>query len=1116
MIDSPSVATDQGRIELAIQLARRLVDEAAAIDATASRRDRRRRARLRTLVRHPGAAAFTVQLTDEIPRIPSQPHAARRFASLVRDADLSMFSIVDRALLAVGARIAPHAPRLVMPMVVRRLQAESAGVILSADDPAFAEHIARRRRQGVRCNVNVLGEAILGDDEARRRLELVLSRLRRADVDYVSVKISSICAGISTLAFDETVTRVAERLRKLYSTAAAFDPPKFVNLDMEEYRDLDLTVAGFRLVLDEPAFERLDAGIVLQAYLPDALRVARDLAEWALERHGRAGGRIKVRIVKGANLAMETVEAELHGWQLAPFGDKADVDANFKAILDVLTEPAFDQAIRVGVASHNLFDVAWALVLRDEMVAAGRPNRIEIEMLEGMAASQSEAVLAAAGELLLYAPVVTRRDFPAAIAYLVRRLDENTSPENFLSHLFDLADDPQLFDEEAARFGDAVRARRTVGDERRRTQQRNVQHEPVRLDASFVNAPDTDWTHPANRQWIAEHLERDHPTIARDPDITVATIEACVATARAAQCEWTALGVRTRAEIVHRVGDVFEQQRGRVLAVMAAEAGKTVAEGDPEVSEAIDFARYYGHQTLRLAQVEGATGAPRGTVVVTPPWNFPFAIPAGGVLAALAAGNTVILKPAPQTVRTAALIAELCWDAGVPRDVLQFVPAPDGDVGRRLVTHPDVAAVILTGAYATAAMFHSWRPELRLHAETSGKNAIVITAAADVDRAVADLVRSAFGHAGQKCSAASLAIVEAPLYDDPSFLERIRDAAATLRVGPTSDLVTDVAALVDPPSDSLERALTRLEPGERWLLKPACRSDDHRLWSPGIRVGVQPGTWFARTECFGPVLGIIRADDLTDAITIQNSTEFGLTAGLHSLDPNEIERWLDAVEAGNLYVNRGVTGAIVQRQPFGGWKRSVVGPTAKAGGPNYVATLVDWRDDIEQPIDRVAARFDRWVGEVAHTAHDPTGLAAERNVFRYRPLRGGVAVRCAVRLAERDRTLIDLAARATGCRVVISEAADESDAAFTDRLGSLHIDRLRLLDTHVGAHDDDAPDPDSRVRRAAHALGIAVDDAPPVGAPEIELPRWLHEQSVTTTIHRHGRLPSPPAGYRRG
>ena len=1104
---------------MAIQLARGLVDEAAAIDATASRRDRRQRARLRTLVLHPGAAAFTVQLTDEIPRIPSQQHAARRFASLVRDADLSMFSTVDRTLLAVGARIAPHAPRLVMPMVVRRLQAESAGVILSADDPAFAEHIARRRRQGVRCNVNVLGEAILGDDEATRRLELVLARLRRADVDYVSVKISSICAGISTLAFDETVTRVAERLRTLYGAAAAFDPPKFVNLDMEEYRDLDLTVAGFRLVLDEPAFERLDAGIVLQAYLPDARRVARELTEWTLERHARAGGRIKVRIVKGANLAMETVEAELNGWQLAPFDAKAAVDANFKAILDVLTEPAFDQAIRVGVASHNLFDVAWALVLRDEMAAAGRPSRIEIEMLEGMAASQSEAVLAAAGELLLYAPVVTRRDFPAAIAYLVRRLDENTSPENFLSHLFDLADDPQLFDEEAARFGDAVRSRWTVGAERRRTQQRGIQHEPVRLEAPFVNAADTDWTHPANRQWIAEHLAVDDPIIATNPDITVATIEACVATARAAQSEWTALGVRGRAEIVHAVGDVFEEHRGRVLAVMVAEAGKTVAEGDPEVSEAIDFARYYGYQALRLAQVEGATGAPRGTVVVTPPWNFPFAIPAGGVLAALAAGNTVILKPAPQTVRTAALIAELCWDAGVPRDVLQFVPAPDGDVGRRLITHPDVAAVILTGAYATAAMFHSWRPELRLHAETSGKNAITITAAADVDRAVADLVRSAFGHAGQKCSAASLAIVEAPLYDDPSFLERIRDAAATLRVGPSSDLVTDLAPLVDRPSEALERALTRLEPGERWLLEPACRSDDRRLWSPGIRIGMQPGSWFARTECFGPVLGIIRADDLRHAIRIQNSTEFGLTAGLHSLDPNEIEHWLEAVEAGNLYVNRGVTGAIVQRQPFGGWKRSVVGPTAKAGGPNYVATLVDWRDDTEQSIDHVAARFERWVREVAHTEHDPTGLAAERNVFRYRPLRGGVAVRCAARLPARDRSLVDLAARATGCRVVISDAANESDTAFAARLGSLHIDRLRLLDVRDDVQDDarndanhGAADPDSTVRRAAHVLGVAVDDAPPVGAPEIELPRWLHEQSVTTTIHRHGRLPSPPAG----
>ncbi len=1110
--DSPSSApniagvgqpSDEWRIAEAVALARRFVEEAAALDSCMGRGERRRRARLRALVADPGAAAFTVALTDEVPRIPDRAAAARRFRALVRAADLSGFALADRVALRLGAIAAPVAPGVVMPAVVARLRRESATVILPADDPALSAHLARRRTSGVRCNVNVLGEAIVGDAEARRRLDAVLERVGRPDVDHVSVKISAICAGLNPLAFDSTVERVAERLRELYRAGAASNPPTFVNLDMEEYRDLDLTLAAFRTVLDEPEFGALDAGIVLQAYLPDAVDAAQRLGEWAVRRHSGAGGRIRVRIVKGANLAMERVDAELHGWETAPFATKAEVDANFKRVLDVLLAPAFDAAVRVGVASHNLFDVAWALGRRDELVAAGRPLRVEIEMLEGMAPTQAAAVRDRAGDLLLYAPVVARSDFPAAIAYLVRRLDENTSPDNFLAHLFDLADDPARFDAEAAAFAAAVRARSAVSPARRRPALRPVPATALPIDAPFTNAVDTDWTHPAHREWIAAALEQPRREASDDADLrpvpTVADVDRAVAVAAGAMPGWAELAPVDRAALIDRVATVFERQRGRILATMVVDAGKTVAEGDPEVSEAVDFARYYARAAVQLAEPIGAEASPLGPVVVTPPWNFPFAIPAGGVLAALAAGNPAILKPAPQTVQTAALVAELCWEAGIPRDILQFVPAADDDAGRRLVTHPDVAAVILTGAHDTARVFLGWRPDLRLHAETSGKNAMVITAAADVDRAVADLVRSSFGHAGQKCSAASLAIVEASLYDDPAFMERVRDAAATLRVGPAGDLATDVGPLIEPPGDHpdgpLWRALTRLDPGEEWLLRPEPRSDDGRLWSPGIRSGVRPGSWFARTECFGPVLGIVRAHDLDDAIAIQNSVDFGLTAGLQSLDPDEIATWSERVQAGNLYVNRGITGAIVQRQPFGGWKRSAVGPTAKAGGPNYVASLTGWRDT-GRPIAEIDGAFESWMRSVGRVEHDPTGLMAERNMFRYRHLLGGVAVRCSQATSERDRSIVVAAARATGTRIEWSDARHEDALAFADRLSTLGVDRLRVL----------TGEPEPAMLRAAHAAGVAVDASTPVGAAEVELPRWLREQAVSTTLHRHGRV----------
>ena len=1095
---------DDERVRRAIALAATLLREAEALEASTPRRDRRRRQRMSAIVGDPAAQAFTMALTDEVERIEDPRRAARRFADLVATMPLGSLARTDRGLLRVGARAARLLPAPVMHLVERRLRAESAGVVLAAEDRPLGRHLAARRSEGVRSNVNVLGEAILSDAEASHRLQLVLEQLGRPDVDYVSVKISAISAHVSALAFDATVTEVSAGVRRLLRAAAGHAPAKFVNFDMEEYRDLELTATIFRTVLDEPEFHGLSAGIVLQAYLPDSHATARQLCDWARRRVEMGGAPIKIRLVKGANLAMESVEAELRGWERAPFSSKHEVDASYKALLDLLCDPLYDDAVRIGLASHNVFDLAWGLLLRDELATRSRADRLEIEMLEGMAPAQALAVQRRAGSLLLYTPIVTHDDFPAAIAYLVRRLDENTAPENFLTALFEIRPDNAVFAEQAERFAAAARERDAVDTTPRRHQDRRAAPPADTLADPFRNEADTDFTAVANRAWLAESLAAWRPPAAPE-SADVADVDAAVATAVRAQTAWSGLGGPDRAALVNRVGDIVAARRGEILATMAHEAGKTIGEGDPEISEAIDFARYYARSIERIERLasQGAPSAPLGTVVITPPWNFPFAIPLGGVLAALAAGNSVILKPAPQTVLTATLVADCCWSAGVGHDVLQLVRCPDDEAGQRLVTHPDVDAVILTGAHATAGMFLGWRPSLRLHAETSGKNAMVITASADLDSAIRDLVRSAFGHAGQKCSAASLAIVEAPVYDDPSFRIRLRDAVETLRVGPATDLTTDVGPLVDRPGPDLLRGLTTLEPGEEWLVEPRCLDGD-RLWTPGVRLGVVGGSWLARTECFGPVLGVMRADDLDHALALQNASDFGLTAGLQALDPAEIATWCDRVEAGNLYVNRGMTGAIVQRQPFGGWKRSVVGATAKAGGPEYVASLRHWPTPVltAAELDDVRAGYRRHAQGELWAELDPAGLRSEANTYRFRPLPGGIAVRVGDDAQSYGEPLARAAAQATRTRIVVSTAADETDEAFALRLAGLGVDRLRIL----GRADD-------TLRRAAHGLAIVVDERPIVIAAEIELPRWVREQAVTRTLHRHGRLaPTPPGG----
>jgi len=1045
----------------------------------------------------PSGKAFTFAMVDQVFRSHDPAQAARRFRHLLRLYGVPRYMpAFDRALMRLGSLASYVVPGLVMKGVAARMRADSARVILAGEKQLLHRYLATRAGEGFRINLNHLGEAVLGEEEAARRMEAVLGHLADPAVNYISVKISAIYSQINLVAWQQTLEEIKARLRVLYREALTHN--KFVNLDMEEYRDLELTVTAFRSLLDEPEFKHLSAGIVLQAYLPDSFAAQNELTEWARARFEAGGAPIKIRLVKGANLAMETVEAELRGWTAAPYPTKADTDANFRRLLEHGCQPENAVAVRLGVASHNLFDVALALTLRE---LNGVESQVEIEMLEGMANHQARAVRDSAGGLLLYSPAVQSDDFLSAMAYLVRRLDENTSPENFLRDMFAIRPGSPEWERQRERFVKGWNDRHTVSSESRRRVSGScagVQalaakpgHQPEqagRLKAvhqqEFANEPDTDWTLGENREalrrnvlvWKVEAL----PTL---PDLNRMLDQAV-----AAQVDWESMGIAKRAEVLDRVADQMAAERFTTLACLRVDGKKAVPEADGEVSEAIDFARYYA----RSAEVpEGLISKALGVVAVVSPWNFPYAIPAGGVLAALMAGNSVVLKPAPATVQTAWLLVQQIWRAGVPREVLHFYPCGN-EIGHLLVTDVRVASVILTGSFETAEKFQSWRPALPLMAETSGKNAIVITAQADRELAIKDLVRSAFGHSGQKCSAASLAIIEAEVYDDTVFRRQLRDAAASLHVDSARDPRSVVTPTVMEPTLKLHRALTSLDEDEEWLLEPCQSGADVCLWSPGIKLGVKPGSWFHHTECFGPVLGLMRVDSLEQAIAYQNATAYGLTAGIHSLDADEIALWKQRVEVGNLYINRPITGAIVRRQPFGGWKRSCIGPGAKAGGPNYVLNLCRLSDD-----DAISNDFQEAWDNHFSREHDPSGLRSESNVFRYRPCRGVI-----LRVSGTEGTSIErakLAASVTGVRLTISITESESDEAFIARLPE-HAESAEFLRTIESPSDE--------VLLAAYRVGLNWIDAPLVSRGLVELTRWLREQSVTQTKHRYGLLPT--------
>ncbi|GAA2942200.1 proline dehydrogenase family protein [Microbacterium luteolum] len=1116
--------------------------------------------RLSEVLKDPNGLAFTVGFVDGVMR-PEDLRVAGRKLAEISEITPTLLPGYLRAAIKTGGFWAPKLPGIVVPISRRVLRAMVGHLVLDATPSKLGPAIAKLRKTGNRLNLNLLGEAVLGEREAGRRLQGTSDFLARNDVDYVSIKVSSVVSQLSMWSFDEAVADVVAKLTPLYQLAArseAAGKAKFINLDMEEYRDLDLTIAAFTSILDQPGLENLEAGIVLQAYLPDALGAMQHLQEWATARRAKGGAPIKVRVVKGANLAMEEVDAAIHGWPLATYGTKQDSDTNYKRVLDWAMTPERLDAVRIGVAGHNLFDIAYTWLLAQARGVAGPSTGsgtqadaeplVEYEMLLGMATGQAAAVRKDVGRLLLYTPVVNPAEFDVAIAYLVRRLEENASPENFMSAVFELASNPTLLTRERERFERSLaglEADRSVPASHR-VQNRQAEDAAEAGTTGFDNQPDTDPALAANRTWGREILGRSVSSTLGLDTIAIAKVETdaelddVFAAATAAAERWAARPAAERAAVLHRAGDELAARRGQLIEIMAHEAGKTIAEADPEISEAIDFAHYYAERALDLEAVSGAEFVPSKVTVVTPPWNFPVAIPAGGVLAGLASGSGVIIKPAKLTQRCGAVMVEALWAAGVPRDLLALVDLASRDLGTRLVASPAVDRVILTGAYETAQLFRSFRSDLPLLAETSGKNAIIVTPSADLDLAAADVAKSAFGHAGQKCSAASLVILVGSVAESKRFERQLVDAVRSMRVGLPDDPATQMGPIIEPASGKLLTALTKLEKGERWLVEPRKLDAEGKQWTPGVKTGVREGSYFHLTEFFGPVLGVMHAKDLDEAIRLQNAVDYGLTAGLHSLDSDEVSTWLDRVEAGNLYVNRGITGAIVQRQPFGGWKRSAVGAGAKAGGPNYLFGLGEWvsaelpaaaadaavlpavdallaaatpdLDPVESAwVHRAAASDERaWVDEFGAVT-DKSGLGVERNLFRYRPV--AVDVRIAEQAPLVDGIRVLAAALRSGSPFTVSAPAlpsrvektlrahgvtvkHETDAAWTKRYAKAQRSwqRLRLVGGDASALFD-ALDGSPDVAVWSHAV---------TGAGRVEILPFLHEQAVSITNHRFG------------
>ena len=1115
-VKKKKISADE-RSQAAVELTQCMLKEAQKRQTHAEKKMQKQLARM---MADPVGKVFTTSMTDQCFRSDNSVRVTDQLVYLLNRYGVPKYLSFFKQLQLQAVKLFGKAvPGILVPLFKREIRKETMAVIMPGEEDKLIEHIRKRNQEGVRVNLNHLGEAILGEEEAQNRLKVYLEDLARPEVECISVKISTIYSQINLIAKNETLAVLEERLSQLYSAAIKHskNSPKFVYLDMEEYKDLHITVELFQKVLSRPEFFSYTGGIVLQSYLPDSHLLQKEITGWAMQRVASGGAPVKIRIVKGANLAMEKVEASMKGWEQAPYTSKADVDANFKRMIEYGTLPNHAGAVKIGVASHNLFDISYAMLLRAEN---GMEKNVGFEMLEGMADHIRRVVQELSGEILLYCPSATKEEFVNAVAYLMRRLDENTAPNNFLRHLFDMSEGSKEWENQVARFIQSCKEANKVEIGPRRLQDRRK--EPKKLDhsAPFQNEPDTDWALQQNQEWALEIL-RDWarkkiekiPLVIAGRETTSTCLQGvgidpskpkqeyyryeqadsqlmdkALQTASAKQQEWASTPVSERCRLIKEVAHGLRKNRAELIGAMVADTGKIVSEADAEVSEAIDFAEYYSRSMEEWNALENIQWKPKGTILVAPPWNFPCAIPLGGITAALVTGNCVLFKPSPESVLVGWTLVNICWNAGISREILQFVPCSEEPVGSELIKDPRVNGVVLTGATSTAKMMLKLRPGMDLIAETGGKNMMVITNMSDRDLAIRDLIHSAFSHSGQKCSACSIAVCLPEVYDSPHFKKQLRDAVASLKVGSPWNVTSKVGPLIREPSPTLLRGLTTLEKGEEWLIEPKQDPQNPQLWSPGIKWGVTPGNFSHQNELFGPVLGVMRAKNLKHAVELVNSTQYGLTSGINTLDDREQKYWSEHVEAGNLYINRGITGAIVRRQPFGGCKESSFGPGLKAGGPNYLLTLMDPIQT--QTIDNYQEVWDNYFS----LKHDPNYVLGQDNILKYVPQKH-MAFRIQSSDKPDDIKRVLKAAEICGVHLLVSDASKESEEKFIDRLEKEKIRRVRLIS-----------EPSDQLKKALAEGACNVIRTPVVSQGRVELMHYLREVSLSVDYHRYGNL----------
>lgn len=870
--------------------------------------------------------------------------------------------------------------------------------IIGQDAKEAVKNLHKLRKDGFAFTIDILGEATVSEAESEARMQEHLDLLdslaeaqkkftplgeKEGNLDWgcepivnLSVKLTAFYSQAKSRDFEGSVQHILSRIIPVYRRVVEMGGAMCIDMESLDYREITIEVFK-RLRSHEEFRDYPHLALVLQAYLRCTDDDVVDVLAWARSEKLP----ITLRLVKGAYWDYETVRAKQNGWEVPVYTVKADTDAAYERISRKILENS--DICRLACASHNIRTISSVMETAQELGVSD--DRFEFQVLYGMGEPVRKGLKSIAGRVRLYCPY---GELIPGMAYLVRRLLENTSNDSFLRQSF------------ANGFNAERLLENPVETARRERAECKVKADTCTESCGrFSNEPMVDFTIPEARKAylsaiarVREGLGKTHPLHINGEDITtsetlesynpadtseiigtvcqsgVDEIDRAVEAAKKALPAWRATPVEERIACLRRAASIVRERIYDLSALQTLEVGKQWDQAYGDVCEAIDFLEYYAHEMERLGQQRRMGRAPgelntymyrpKGVAAVIAPWNFPLAISTGMTCAAMVTGNCVLYKPSGLSSVIGHGLVEIYKEAGIPAGVFNFVPGRSSVMGDHLVEHPDVNMIAFTGSMQTGLHIMEKAAHVspgqiqckKVIAEMGGKNACIVDDDAELDEAVHQVVYSAFGYQGQKCSACSRVIVLEDVYD--RFVHRLVEAARSLRLGPAEDPTYSMGPVVDKAAQQSILNYIDIARSEGEVLLSRMPSDnvhdgretevnvDSGCYVPlTIVEGITPEHRIAQEEVFGPVLAVMKAKDFNHAIELANSTKFALTGGVFSRSPEHLEQARREFAVGNLYLNRGCTGSLVERQPFGGFNMSGIG--SKAGGPDYLVQFMD-------------------------------------------------------------------------------------------------------------------------------------------------------------------------------